>query len=60
MSYKRIKRSIKNIKNKSENNSDYKVNNNSFIKCYKEQIQNILSFRRIGIYISININNNNI
>ena len=42
MSYKRIKRSINNIKNKSKNNGNYKVNSNSFIRTRKMEFEDFI------------------
>ena len=42
MSYERIKRSIQNIKIKSENNLDYKINKNSFIRNRKMNFEDFI------------------
>lgn len=42
MSYKRIKRSIENIKNKSENNQEYKIKENSFIRNRKMEFEDFI------------------
>ena len=42
MSYKRIKRSIQNIKNKCKNNQDYKINDNSFTRTRKMNFEDFI------------------
>ena len=42
MSYKRIKRSIQNIKNKCKNNQDYKINSNSFTRNRKMNLEDFI------------------